>query len=185
MCRDLLAARQGDDEKIRNFIRRVTRLSKRLGDVSSRQIVQIVWDGALSYFRLKWADTGLDFETASLSALETATKGYEAAETIRRIAAAKRAAEAASAMPMGSNSSATKSSGSGTSLSTTTKRSRLTDEEQHRFRSEVRCFHCRETGHQKRNCPSKHQAPAPKIRSGAVTVPDDPYAYLKNIGVYG
>ncbi|KAJ7315175.1 hypothetical protein DFH08DRAFT_630752, partial [Mycena albidolilacea] len=69
MRRDLLAARQGDDEKIRNFIRRVTRLSKRLGDVSSRQIVQIVWDGALSYFRLKWADAGLDFETASLSAL--------------------------------------------------------------------------------------------------------------------
>ncbi|KAJ7305389.1 hypothetical protein DFH08DRAFT_667980, partial [Mycena albidolilacea] len=69
MCCDLLAARQGNDEKIRNFIRRVTRPSKRLGDVSSRQIVQIVWDGALSYFHLKWADASLDFETASLSAL--------------------------------------------------------------------------------------------------------------------
>ncbi|KAJ7881881.1 hypothetical protein B0H13DRAFT_1574535, partial [Mycena leptocephala] len=69
MRRDLLTARQGDDEKVRNFIRRVTRLSKRLGDVSGRQIVQIVWDGAQSYLRIKWADAGFDFETSSLSAL--------------------------------------------------------------------------------------------------------------------
>jgi hypothetical protein len=76
MRRDLLSVRQRSDEKIRNFIRRVTRLSKRLSDVSDRQMVQIVWDGALSYLRLKWADTGFDFETSSLSALETAAKGY-------------------------------------------------------------------------------------------------------------
>ncbi|KAJ7026314.1 hypothetical protein C8F04DRAFT_896720, partial [Mycena alexandri] len=53
---DLLSARQREGKKIRNFIRRVPRLSKRIGDVSDRQIVQIVWDGALSYLRLKWAD---------------------------------------------------------------------------------------------------------------------------------
>jgi hypothetical protein len=46
MCRDLLSAQQRDDETIRNFIQRVTRLSKRLGDVSDSQIVQIIWDGA-------------------------------------------------------------------------------------------------------------------------------------------
>lgn len=42
MRRDLLAARQGGDETICNFIRRITRLSKRLGHVSPRQMVQIV-----------------------------------------------------------------------------------------------------------------------------------------------
>ncbi|KAJ7430073.1 hypothetical protein B0H11DRAFT_1638345, partial [Mycena galericulata] len=66
MHRDLLTAKQGSDETIRNFIRRTTRLSKRLSDVSDRQIVQIVWDGAQSYLRVKWADAGYDFETSSL-----------------------------------------------------------------------------------------------------------------------
>ncbi|KAJ7030772.1 hypothetical protein C8F04DRAFT_890258, partial [Mycena alexandri] len=69
MRRDLLTARQSEDEKIRNFIRRITRLSKRLGDVSQRQIIQIVWDGAQSYLRLKWVEAGLDFETSALSTL--------------------------------------------------------------------------------------------------------------------
>ncbi|KAJ7331371.1 hypothetical protein DFH08DRAFT_1021475 [Mycena albidolilacea] len=74
MRRDLLSARQRNDEKVRNFIRRVIRPSKRLGDVSDCQIVQIVWDGALGYLRLKWAGAGFDFETSSLSALEIAAK---------------------------------------------------------------------------------------------------------------
>ncbi|KAJ7608242.1 hypothetical protein FB45DRAFT_697256, partial [Roridomyces roridus] len=69
MRRALLSASQQADEKVRNFIRRITRLSRRLGDVSDRQMVQIVWDGALPYLRLKWADAGFDFETSSLSAL--------------------------------------------------------------------------------------------------------------------
>ncbi|KAJ7704947.1 hypothetical protein B0H17DRAFT_1193435 [Mycena rosella] len=41
MRRDLLTASQGVDETIRNFIRRITRLSKRLGDVSDRQMSRI------------------------------------------------------------------------------------------------------------------------------------------------
>ncbi|KAF7343047.1 DNA/RNA polymerase [Mycena venus] len=131
MRRDLLSARQHTDEKVRNFIRRVTRLSKRLGDVSDRQIVQIVWDGALSYLRLKWADAGFDFETSLLSALETAAKGYEVAETIRRIEAAKRA-EAASAKSSGFQSSV-KPPVSGVSSNTATKKLRLTQEERDQF----------------------------------------------------
>ncbi|KAJ7679869.1 hypothetical protein B0H14DRAFT_3536089 [Mycena olivaceomarginata] len=135
MRRDLLSARQRDNEKIRNFIRRITRLSKRLGDVSDRQVIQIVWDGALSYLRLKWADSGFDFETSSLPALENAAKGYEVAETIRRIEAAKRAAEASS--KAGSQYSV-KSSASGVSSNTSTKKSRLTQEERDQFRAENR-----------------------------------------------
>lgn len=179
MRRDLLSARQRDDEKIRNFIRRVTRLYKRLSDVSDRQMVRIVWNGALSYLRLKWADAGFDFETSSLSALENAAKGYEVAETIRRIEAARRATEAASSKA-GSQSSA-KSSASGVSSNTSTKKSRLTEEEHNKFRAENRCFYCREIGHSKHNCPSLHEAPAPKVRSGAATVLQDRYTYLRSL----
>jgi hypothetical protein len=41
MCCDLLAAHQCDDKKIRNFIRRVTRLSKCLSDISDGQMSEI------------------------------------------------------------------------------------------------------------------------------------------------
>ncbi|KAJ6476073.1 hypothetical protein DFH09DRAFT_808969, partial [Mycena vulgaris] len=79
MRRDLLTATQASGETIRNFIRRITRLSKRLGDVSDRQIVQIVWDGAQSYLCLKWADAGHDFETSALAVMEKAAVAYERA----------------------------------------------------------------------------------------------------------
>ncbi|KAF8120607.1 hypothetical protein K438DRAFT_1655163 [Mycena galopus ATCC 62051] len=170
MRRDLLSARQRDDEKIRNFIRRVTRLSKRLSDVSDRQIVQIVWDGALSYLRLKWADAGFDFETSSLSALETAAKGYEVSETIRRIEAVKRAADAAAVKSAGSQTPSKKPPASGASFGTGTSKSRLTEAEREQFRAENRCFYCREIGHSKHNCPSLHEASAPKVRASAATV---------------
>jgi hypothetical protein len=119
MRRDLLTARQGDDEKIRNFIRRITRLSRRLGDVSDWQIVQIIWDGAQSYLRLKWADTGFDYETSSLPALEAAAKGYETAETIHCHEAARRAAELATAAKLAGSSK--KSSASATDSGTGSK----------------------------------------------------------------
>lgn len=179
MRRDLLSARQRDDEKIRNFMRRITRLSKRLGDVSDRQIVQIVWDGALSYLRLKWADGGFDFETSSLSALETAAKGYEVAETIRRVEAAKRAQ--AAAVKLATQSSAKSSPFE--SSSSTAKKSRLTSEERDQFRAENRCFYCREVGHSKHNCPLLHEAPAPKVRTAVATVSNDRYAYLQSLSV--
>jgi hypothetical protein len=60
----------------------------------------------------------------------------------------------------------------------------LTDEERDRFRAEDCCFYCREIGHQKRNCPLVHHAPAHKIRSDAATVEHDSYSYLKSIGVW-
>jgi hypothetical protein len=146
MGRDLLSARQCNDGKVRNFIRRVIRLSKRLGDVSDRQVVQIVWDGALSCLRLKWAAAGFDFET-SLSAPEIAAKGYEVAETIRRIEAAKRAAETSS--KAGSQYSAKSSS------NTSTKKSRLTEEEHDQFRAKNRCFYSRAIGHSNHNFPRR------------------------------
>jgi hypothetical protein len=183
MRRDLLSARQRDDEKIRNFIRRITRLSKRLGDVSARQMVQIIWDGALSYLRLKWADAGFDFESSSLLALETAAKGYEVAETIRRIEADKRATEAASAKSSGSQPSSKKTSISGVSFSSGTQRFRLTEAEREQFCAENRCFYCREIGHTKTNCPALHEIPAPKVRASAASVLAERYAYLDSLSL--
>jgi hypothetical protein len=164
-------------QSLRRSIKRLSLKPHALGTGSSL--------GAQSYLRLKWADAGFDFETSSLSALETTDKGYEAAETIKRIEAAKRAAEGASAAKSsGSHTSSTKSSSSGVPPSTSTRKPRLTEEEREKFRAEDRCFYCREIGHRKCNCPRVHRAPAPKIRSGAVTVDGDPYAYLKSISVY-
>jgi hypothetical protein len=77
---------------------------RHLGDVSDWQIVQIIWDGAQSYHRLKWADTGFNYKTSSLPALEAAAKGYETAETIHRHKAAKRTAELTTAAKLAGSS---------------------------------------------------------------------------------
>ncbi|KAJ7725704.1 hypothetical protein B0H16DRAFT_1895036 [Mycena metata] len=182
MRRDLLAARQGGDETIRNFIRRITRLSKRLGDVSHRQMVQIVWDGAHSYLRIKWADAGHDFETSSVRVLESAAVAYEVAETIRRLEQAR--TSETSVLPQ-SSTSTTKTAGSSkfSTVETRSKSSRLTNEERDKFRAENRCFYCREVGHSKHNCPALHEAPAPKIHSGAATVLEDRYTYLRGLSM--
>jgi hypothetical protein len=144
-------------------------------------MVQIIWDGALSYLRLKWADAGFDFESPSLSALETAAKGYKVAETIRRIEADKRATEAASAKSSGFQSSSKKTSTSGISFSSGTQRPRLTEAEHEQFRAENRCFYCREIGHTKTNCPALHEILAPKVRASAASVLAERYAYLDSL----
>jgi hypothetical protein len=132
--------------------------------------------------RVKWADAGFNFETSTLSALETAANGYEIAETIRRLETTKHA-EAATARSSGPQASSKKSSAFGVSSSTTTQRSRLTNEERDRFRTENGCFYCREIGHSKHNCPLLHEAPAPKVRSGVANVLEDRYAYLRSLSL--
>jgi hypothetical protein len=53
-------------------------------------------------------------------------------------------------------------------------------EEMDRMRAEDRCFNCKETGHQSRNCAEKHQAKPPKQK---ISVSAARYDYLNSLGM--
>ncbi|KAJ7764173.1 hypothetical protein DFH07DRAFT_1016808 [Mycena maculata] len=55
---------------------------------------------------------------------------------------------------------------------------RLSEDELDRLRAEDRCLTCKETGHQSRNCPTKHEAKAPKTK---VSVGAARYEYLNSL----
>jgi hypothetical protein len=44
-------------------------LAKRFPDVTERHLVQIFWDGADQYIRVKWLDRGMSPEESSLDEL--------------------------------------------------------------------------------------------------------------------
>ena len=106
-------------------------------------------------------------------------KGYELAETIRHIEAAKhvQAASAKLAMQSMAKSSVSESS------SSTAEKSQLTAEVCDQFCAKNRCFYCCEVRHSKHNCPLLHEASAPKVRSAVATVSNNCYASLQSLSV--
>ncbi|KAJ3479152.1 hypothetical protein NLI96_g9270 [Meripilus lineatus] len=58
----------------------------------------------------------------------------------------------------------------------------LSKEERDRLRAEGRCFSCKDTGHESRNCPKRKTAKAPTLNAGSVRslqVPPIPYLLVK------
>jgi hypothetical protein len=64
----LMSAYQGK-KTVRDFIRDIRSLAKRFPDVTERHLVQIFWDGADQYIRVKWLDRGMSPEESSLEKL--------------------------------------------------------------------------------------------------------------------
>ncbi|KAJ7892509.1 hypothetical protein B0H14DRAFT_3684971 [Mycena olivaceomarginata] len=64
----LMSAYQGK-KTVRDFIRDIRSLAKRFPDVTERHLVQIFWDGADQYIRVKWLDRGMSPEESSLDKL--------------------------------------------------------------------------------------------------------------------
>ncbi|KAJ6525380.1 hypothetical protein B0H19DRAFT_1008035, partial [Mycena capillaripes] len=64
----LMDAYQGK-KTVRDFARDLKSLAKRFPDVTERHLVQIFWDGAEQYIRVKWLDRGMSPEDSSLEKL--------------------------------------------------------------------------------------------------------------------
>jgi hypothetical protein len=78
----LMNAYQGK-RMFRDFARDVEALAKRFPDVPKRQLVQIIWDGAQQFIRLKWIESGYSPESTRWKKLVQKAGRYEAAETLR------------------------------------------------------------------------------------------------------
>ncbi|KAG8727033.1 hypothetical protein FRC10_006494, partial [Ceratobasidium sp. 414] len=74
---------------VREYLRELRMMQKRLEDVSEQQLRQRFWDGTELYLRLKWTEAGLNPEDSETSKLERAALRFERAEAIRRSEAKK------------------------------------------------------------------------------------------------
>lgn len=64
------------------FLQYLQSMAAWLPDISGFQITQQYWDGANSYLRIEWTDTGLTPDYSSLMALEIAPEHFEQAEKL-------------------------------------------------------------------------------------------------------
>ncbi|KAJ7614195.1 hypothetical protein FB45DRAFT_1111374 [Roridomyces roridus] len=183
--RKLLNTHQGNTT-VRDFVRDIKSLARRFPDVGQQQLVQILWDGAVSYVRVKWLEKGLSPEDTSFERLEKWALRYESAHEALEMEKshwesdkeARRTWEYTSetsetddgnSMEDSSDSSHSEAEDSSGRQATGTgrrnasdrrpmgSRTRLSAEDKDALRAEGRCFNCREVGHQERNCPERHE----------------------------
>lgn len=177
----------------RDFARDIQTLAKRFPDVNKRQQVQIIWDGAAQYIRLEWMKACCSPERTSLKELIRRAIHFEAAELTKRkengiysmpevSSMGNRGVEARRTTfirnapiapvfngrqipPFAPKANPTYKPAQSLPFGD---RKRLTKAELNELRAQGKCFNCKQTGHDARNCPSRHNAPAPKIMSNAV-----------------
>lgn len=183
--RQLMRSYQGK-KPFRDFARDVETQTKHFPDIQKRQLVQVIWDGAQQYIRLEWVKAGCSPESTPLTELVKKAVRYEAAESLRRrennhgTYSNDSGSNSFGNKPLSSSLDKMKSGGRESDNGNKTKftrptagkfqerKPRLTKQEMNELRAQGRCFECKKEGHDARNCPTRHTAPAPKLQSNAV-----------------
>jgi len=81
--RDRFFAMTQGNRPVRDFLRELERLGKRLADVTNKDIAQRFWKGLHGYIRVELAKKGKDSENTSLKKLASRAIQYENAENLR------------------------------------------------------------------------------------------------------
>ncbi|KZV88336.1 hypothetical protein EXIGLDRAFT_772788 [Exidia glandulosa HHB12029] len=77
-----MRASQGNRD-VREFARDLKVMSRRFPDVNERQLIQVLWDGAHKYLRIKWFEYGFNIDENTFDDLVSAAEQFEKAERAR------------------------------------------------------------------------------------------------------
>ncbi|KAJ3487529.1 hypothetical protein NLI96_g3480 [Meripilus lineatus] len=196
MLREQLMGAQQGTSKVRDFIRDLETLAARFADITDMQLTQIFWGGIHQYLRLYLIEKGKNPEVTKLSTLvKYATRKENAMEAKRREEKAftgrhgrtwgrfqSRTTGPESIKPAEQQNNGQKGNNPSKSSTETKEKThqnrpkeqkpprpnKLSKEERDRLRAEGKCFNCKETGHESRNCPKRKTAKAPTIQAGSI-----------------
>ncbi|KAJ3480573.1 hypothetical protein NLI96_g8248 [Meripilus lineatus] len=196
MLREQLMGAQQGTSKVRDFIRDLETLAARFADITDMQLTQIFWGGIHQYLRLYLIEKGKNPEVTKLSTLvKYATRKENAMEAKCREEKAftgrhgrtwgrfqSRTTGPEPIKPAEQHHNGQKGNNPSKSSTETKEKThqnrpkeqkpprpnKLSKEERDRLRAEGKCFNCKETGHESRNCPKRKTAKAPTIQAGSI-----------------
>ncbi|QRV99116.1 Reverse transcriptase (RNA-dependent DNA polymerase) [Ceratobasidium sp. AG-Ba] len=82
--RELKHAKQQPTEKFADYLRRLKRLQRRIGDIDDKGICLKLWDTVHRYLKIKWIEADVDPEDGNLELMTDLARRFEAAEEVRR-----------------------------------------------------------------------------------------------------